>query len=294
MSLWAAVGRHIGAATGSSFTVQLKQTVSGGCINSTYRLQDGERSYFLKLNDDYRFPMFEAEAEGLLEIAATETVKVPRPICWGVADKHSYLVLEYLSLSGNRGASMDSLGRQLALLHQTSCSYFGWHRDNTIGSTPQINTPCENWVIFWRQHRLGFQLNLAAQNGYKGALQSKGEHLMAELAAFFKNYKLIPALLHGDLWSGNMACDEQSCPIIFDPAAYYGDRETDLAMTELFGGFSPRFYAAYQEAYPLSEGYKVRKALYQLYHILNHLNLFGNGYSIQAERMMDSLLAVLR
>jgi fructosamine-3-kinase len=167
---------------------------------------------------------------------------------------------------------------------------FGWDRDNTIGSTPQLNEPSVDWVTFWRERRLGYQLELAARNGYRGRLKQRGERLLDGLGALL-DHNPVPSLLHGDLWGGNLGYDEAGEPVIFDPACYFGDREADLAMTELFGGFGRRFWAAYQEAWPLSEGYPVRKHLYNLYHVINHLNLFGGGYLSQAESMIDRLLA---
>jgi fructosamine-3-kinase len=178
-------------------------------------------------------------------------------------------------------------------MHRCESGRFGWHRDNTIGSTPQINDPSDDWITFYRDHRLGFQYQLAADHGY-GELMPSGQQLMDCLDQFFADYKPRASLLHGDLWSGNYAIDQNGQPVIFDPAVYYGDREADLAMTELFGGFSARFYAAYNDAYPLDAGYKVRKNLYNLYHILNHLNLFGGGYLGQAERMTRQLLSEVR
>ncbi|MGZ8947750.1 MAG: fructosamine kinase family protein, partial [Methylococcaceae bacterium] len=169
--------------------------------------------------------------------------------------------------------------------------YFGWHRDNTIGSTLQINNQSNDWLTFWREQRLGFQLKLAGNNGYGGSLQANGECLCSDMAILFNDYMPQPSLLHGDLWAGNAAVDKLGSPVIFDPACYYGDREADLAMTELFGGFSRDFYAAYQAVWPLDDGYDVRKTLYNLYHILNHLHLFGGGYLRQAESMMAMLLS---
>ena len=176
-------------------------------------------------------------------------------------------------------------------MHQQPQAYFGWHIDNTIGSTPQHNDREHDWPTFWQQQRLAKQLTFAANNGAGGSLQKKGQKLLENLAVFFDGYTPIPSLLHGDLWSGNAAADEQGNPVMFDPASYYGDRETDIAMTELFGGFNTDFYSAYQAEYPLDSGYKVRKTLYNLYHILNHFNLFGGGYQSQAESMIDILLA---
>jgi protein-ribulosamine 3-kinase len=287
---WDAIAQHISAATGTPFAVRTRDAVGGGCINSATVLQDGRQRYFVKLNDAARLAMFEAEAEGLKAIGQTRSVRVPRPVCAGTAGGCAYLVLEHLNLESADARSLEQLGYELAQLHRATQKQFGWHRDNTIGSTPQVNTPGSDWVAFWREQRLGFQLRLAAHHGRD--LTRQGEQLVAGLGDFFRSYHPAPSLLHGDLWGGNVgACDGQ--PVIFDPAVYYGDREADIAMTELFGGFSARFYRAYEEAWPLDAGYKVRKTLYNLYHILNHFNLFGGGYGSQAERMMDSLLSEL-
>lgn len=290
-TIWTAVAQHISDVTGSPFANRSRHAIGGGCINTAAVLQDGNRRYFVKLNDAARLSMFEAEAEGLGEIVQTRTVRVPEPVCCGTADGSAYLVLECLDLGGADSRTLEQLGRQLAQMHRTTRDQFGWHMDNTIGSTPQINTPASDWVQFWRDQRLGYQLRLAAHHGRN--LTSKGERLMADLGEFFRTYRPVPALLHGDLWGGNVGTTEQQ-PVIFDPAVYYGDREADLAMTELFGGFSHRFYQAYRETWPLDEGYPVRKTLYNLYHVLNHFNLFGGGYGSQAEHMIDSLLGELR
>ncbi len=290
--IWTAVAAKISTVTGESFTLQSQQAVSGGCINMAAILHSGTSRYFVKLNKASRSGMFAAEAQGLKEIANTRTVRVPQPICWGETEGSAYLVLEYLELGHADERSMQTFGHQLAQMHRATAPHFGWRIDNTIGSTPQINTACNDWVEFWQRHRLGYQLTLAEERSKK-SLQDKGQRLMADVGVFFENNRPTPALLHGDLWSGNAAAI-QTLPVIFDPAVYYGDREADLAMTELFGGFSPRFYQAYQEAWPLDTGYRVRKTLYNLYHILNHLNLFGGGYGAQAEEMIDLLLSEMR
>jgi fructosamine-3-kinase len=288
---WDSISQQITAATGQVFTARSVQSLSGGDINAAFRLQDGQRRYFVKLNRPELAAMFAAEFAGLQALAATKTVRVPTPIVFGQSETHSFLVLEYLEFGRSSAVSERLLGQQLAQLHQQAQPYFGWHRDNTIGSTLQINSRSDSWLNFWREQRLGFQLQLAAKNGYGGRLQTLGERLRGELAALFSNYQPVPSLLHGDLWAGNAAADKQGTPVIFDPACYYGDREADLAMTELFGGFGRDFYAAYQAVWALDAGYQTRKSLYNLYHILNHLNLFGGGYLRQAETMMTSLLA---
>ncbi len=286
-----AVARAISQASGERFTPATRQGVGGGCINNTEILEGGGRRYFVKSNDAARLAMFEAEAAGLAEIAATNSVRVPRPICTGRHDGRAFLVLEYLDIGGGGGNSDALLGRQLAVMHRATHTRFGWRRANTIGSTPQINNEEDDWIVFYREHRLRFQLTLAAENGYRGSLHAHGERLLERLPVFFCAYTPPPSLLHGDLWGGNHATLADGTPVIFDPAVYYGDREADLAMTELFGGFGAGFYSAYRAAWPLDPGYRVRKDLYNLYHVLNHLNLFGGGYRGQAERLIDRLLA---
>ncbi|MGZ8195060.1 MAG: fructosamine kinase family protein [Methylosarcina sp.] len=290
---WDAISKQIESTTGQPFKVASAHALAGGDINSAYRIQGNGKNYFVKLNHAHMLPMFEAEYQGLQEIASTKTVMVPSTVAFGKSEEHSFLVLENLEFGASSKSSCRLLGRQLAQMHQQTRSYFGWNRDNTIGSSPQINTRHEDWPSFWRENRLGFQLKLAQQNGYCGRLQLNGERLCAELALFFEHYRPQPSLVHGDLWAGNSAVDKEGRPVIYDPACYYGDRETDLAMTELFGGYSQDFYAAYRETWPLDPDYKIRKALYNLYHILNHLNLFGGGYLRQAENMMDRLLSEL-
>jgi fructosamine-3-kinase len=286
------LGAAISHATQRAFTVSATQAIAGGDISPAFRLSDGARSFFVKRQPAGGRAMFEAEAAGLAELAAANAVRVPQVICHGLAAGDAYLVLEYLALSAQGDATQ--LGRQLAQQHRVAATRFGGTRDNWIGATPQPNAWHDDWIEFWRTQRLGFQLRLAAENGHGGALQRDGEILLAHLGAFFDGYTPVPSLLHGDLWGGNHAYLADGTPMIFDPAVYFGDRECDLAMSELFGGFAPEFYAAYRDAWPLDAGYAVRKTLYNLYHILNHANLFGGGYAAQAARMTAQLLAQIR
>jgi len=293
MTIWDTVASVISDATHRPFTLRNSVAVGGGSINEAYRLEGTDGiSYFLKLNDARHHPMFVTEAAGLAAIDETNTIRVPRPITHGSAGSQSYLGLEYLELKSHGDAKM--LGVQLAALHRCTGDKFGFSENNFIGTTQQSNRLENNWVDFWREQRLGFQLCLAAQNGYGGSLQRLGEKLQDALPIFFENYMPQPSLLHGDLWSGNHAFLANGTPSIFDPAAYYGDRECDLAMTELFGGYPADFYAAYRAAYPLDAGYETRRELYNLYHILNHANLFGGSYARQAEQMMLRLLTEIR
>lgn len=298
---WSKIEQKISASIGKHFQLKNQSAIGGGDINQAYRIdgvieensQNKAVSFFIKLNQKSQLDMFAAEAAGLQEIEKAQTIRVPHVICSGVNKNQSYLVLENLSLVAGGAGSAKRLGQQLAWTHKTTSQQFGWSRDNTIGSTPQINTQTDKWVDFWREHRLGFQLNLAKQNGAGHSLYMKGEKLLNNLETFFTGYEPKASLLHGDLWSGNYGYLENGEPVIFDPAVYFGDRETDIAMTELFGGFPTEFYSAYNEAWPLAKGYQQRKVLYNLYHILNHYNLFGGGYAMQAENMMDQLLVKL-
>ncbi len=291
MNLWQGVAKSIQAATGAAFPIQRTTPVGGGCINAAWCIESGTARYFVKTNSAAKLSMFEAEATGLAALAASHTLRVPHPLINGVAGNEAFLVLEWLDLDGHGSAAQ--LGQQLAALHRTSAPRFGFASDNTIGDTPQHNTWMDNWLDFWRDRRLGFQLELAARNGFGGSLQTRGERLMGKLNGLFDGYQPQPSLLHGDLWSGNVGYTQAGEPVLFDPATYYGDREADIAMTELFGGFPADFYSAYREAWPLDAGYAVRKNLYNLYHILNHANLFGGSYARQAEGMMEKLLAKL-
>ncbi|HDP88404.1 MAG TPA: fructosamine kinase family protein [Thioalkalivibrio sp.] len=290
-TLWDAITASIRAAEGGGFTPADRHGVGGGCINQAWTLTGDGQRYFVKLNDAARLDMFEAEAEGLSELRAANAIRVPRPVATGTAAGRGYLVMEHITFDGRESSAR--FGAELAALHRRTAERFGWHRDNTIGATPQVNTWNADWVAFWREQRLGFQLDLAARRGAGTRLVDRGHVLMEHLPAFFADYRPLPSLLHGDLWGGNMETDRDGRPVIFDPAVYYGDREADLAMTELFGGPGGAFYRAYDDAWPIDPGYGVRKTLYNLYHILNHYNLFGGGYADQAERMTDRLLAEL-
>lgn len=291
MPPWETIRANIENATGVKASLDQQGSVGGGCINQAMRVQYGGVSYFVKTNSASQLEMFEAEAEGLQELKNSKTLRVPEPLCWGADDSTAYLVMEDLQLGGQGDATVLATG--LANLHRVTRERFGWFRNNTIGATLQVNTEMDNWIDFWRQHRLQFQLELAASHGHGGRLQSQGDRLLDVFPQLFESYIPQASLLHGDLWGGNYAYSNEGEPVIFDPAVYYGDREADLAMTELFGGFSRDFYSAYQDYLPLDDGYPVRKTLYNLYHILNHLNMFGGGYLSQAQGMLDSLLSEL-
>ena len=251
--------QHLAKVTGKSLKNASFHPIHGGSINQSYQLKTDEFSWFIKLNHLALEAMFAAEAKGLKELTETQTINIPRVISYGNSGQQAYLILEYLSLNATNVKNEAKLGQKLAQLHRKKQPFYGWHIDNTIGKTPQCNLPCEHWVIFWRQQRLSKQLSFAAQNGYTGKLQTQGEKLCASIDKFFTNYQPQASLVHGDLWAGNTAFDKAGNPVIFDPACYYGDREVDLAMSGLFGGFGRDFYAAYENEWSLDEGYQVRK-----------------------------------
>ncbi|UQB42250.1 fructosamine kinase family protein [Thiomicrospira microaerophila] len=263
--------------------------VAGGDIHQAWLLETSQAKLFLKLNRAQSAPVFAAEAWALQHIQQSQTIRCPQVIALGQTDQQAWLLMEYIALSG-RGDDFKR-GQALAAMHQTQHSQFGWEQDNFIGHTPQRNTWTQEWLDFYRQQRLEPQLALAKQQGASQRLIEKGQQLAENLAVFFEHYQPVPSLLHGDLWAGNSAFSAQGEPVIYDPASYYGDRETDIAMTELFGGFSPAFYQGYNQAWPLDASYQQRKPLYNLYHILNHFNLFGGHYQHQAEQLITQLLA---
>lgn len=244
---------------------------------------------FIKTGPESALDMFEAEAEGLRELAAADAIRVPEVYDVGIRNGEAFIAIEKLHFTAATRDDEKKLGEQLAAMHRVKKTRFGWHRDNTIGLTPQRNTWCDDWTTFYAKHRLEFQFRLAAEKGYGKALERDGYRLIERLPAMLDGHDPQASLLHGDLWGGNWSNTDRG-PAIFDPAVYYGDRETDLAMTRLFGGFGKAFYEAYQSAWALPPGHESRIALYQLYHVLNHLNLFGSGYLGRARGLIAGLL----
>jgi fructosamine-3-kinase len=286
--MWTEIAQHISQVTGKEFSINSRRSVSGGCINQGYAVTGDNCTYFVKLNSASQVAMFEAEARALKQMLETAAIRVPKPICWGTAASSAYIVLEWLELGRGGTQSWQEMGRQLAAMHShTSSRGFGWDTNNTIGSTPQINTWTADWAEFYAQHRLGYQFKLAQQRGGHFPQQKR---LLEAIPQLLADYQPESSLVHGDLWGGNAAFTASGEPVIFDPAAYFGDREVDVAMTELFGGFPAAFYRGYNEVFPLYPGYEQRKTLYNLYHILNHFNIFGGSYESQANGMIDRIL----
>jgi fructosamine-3-kinase len=248
--------------------------------------------YFIKSAPAVRYgTMLRAEYLGVQEMANTNTIKVPTPIAYGQGGplNTAFVVFEYLEMS--LGGSAYELGQHLAQMHRFSSNItqFGFHVDNTIGATPQPNPWTDDWADFWEQHRLGHMLGLLDNLGYS----DKDVATLKAVTRQCLSHKPPPSLIHGDLWGGNKGycrVNGANVPVIFDPATYYGDREADVAMTGLFGGFGPDFYKGYESVWPLESGYEERKKIYNLYHIMNHVVLFGGGYRAQARGMMEEIM----
>ena len=287
---WYRVSEEISRVEGDLFEGQPLTRVSGGSINRATRLGDRrrDRHYFVKWQSAEFAANFAAEAWGLNRLAATKTVAVPRPICHGTAAGNAFLALEWLDLAAPSSGSWQRLGQGLAALHRVPVgTRFGMERDNFIGATPQLNPLSSSWATFFLHHRLDFQVALARRNGMDFPRYQRLREVVPALLGSRKT----PSLLHGDLWSGNAAFTRNGVPVLFDAAVYWGDAEVDLAMSRLFGGFPEEFYRAYEEILPMAGGCRRRQKLYNLYHILNHFNLFGGAYGLRADRLMAELLA---
>lgn len=283
----AAAIRH---ACGRRLEIRRMEPLGGGCIHRAACLHGagGER-LFLKRNDAAFADLFAAEADGLEALARSRTFRVPRVVATGLAGETAFLALEFIDPPAEAGDAA-AFGEALAALHACTGDHFGWHRDNYIGTTPQVNEPDSDWCRFWRQRRLAPMLDEVATAGHE-RIADAGRRLCEVLPALLADHPPAASLLHGDLWAGNAGYDEHGRPLVFDPAVYRGDREADLAMTELFGGFAPRFRSAYEAHAPLAAGHGTRCRVYNLYHVLNHARLFGGGYAGRAQRMIAELLA---
>ena len=243
------IAQCISAETGTPFEIARISHQGGGCINETVRL-DGAHgtAWFVKSNTGTNLDVFEAEFDGLKAIAESNSIRVPKPLCLGESQGQAWFAMEFIKLGGARSGSLRKLGEQLARLHQVQQPYFGWHRDNIIGSTEQRNPRSEDWVEFWREHRLGLQFKLAERRGgsFRGA-----DELTDRLDELFAHYAPSPSLLHGDLWSGNVSFSETGAPVTYDPACYFGDREAEFGIINMFGGFHREFYEGYNSVWPL-------------------------------------------
>ncbi len=289
-----AIAREIGAQLGGDCAPEPESGVSGGSIHRSYRWRCGDTPLFVKVADHGGAAGLEAEAAGLSELAGAHAVRTPRVLARGSAGRSAFLALEWIDSRPAGRAAEHRLGEQLAAQHRVTAALFGFEDDNLIGRTRQPNGWLADWTEFFRERRLRPQLALAVQSGFAELLEKPGARLLESVDGLLAGHRPQASLLHGDLWAGNWLADERDEPVIFDPAVYYGDREADLAMTRLFGGFGRAFYDAYHGAAPLPAGHAVRAELYNLYHVLNHANLFGGGYARQARASIDRLLGEVR
>ena len=294
MERFAAVAREITALTGTRCALGPQRRVTGGSINECYFWPGDAGAMFVKVAPLEARSMFAAEAAGLAELERARAVRVPRVLANGHTERCAFLALEWIEAGVAGPACEARLGRELAALHGVTAPRFGWLRDNTIGRTPQANAASDDWAEFFRERRLRPQLQMAAAHGFADLPAAAGERLLESVQGLLAGHRPSASLLHGDLWGGNWLASAAGEPVLIDPAVYYGDRETDLAMTRLFGGFGEGFYQAYQAAAPLALGWQTRAELYNLYHVLNHANLFGGGYARQARAMIEHLLAPAR
>ncbi len=279
-----ALSRHLeerlGESQGNTFRILRTTPVTGGCINHAHRLETTTGNYFVKYNSSTRFPgMFEAEAKGLKILAETKTVRVPEIILTGDVSGFSYIVLEFLESAEQKENYWENAGIQLAQLHRSTSENFGLDHDNFIGSIPQSNKQHNDWIEFFLKERI-----LPLGGTLVSPYISKLEKVLQERIPVEK-----PALLHGDLWNGNIICGPQGTACLLDPAVYYGHREMDLAMTRLFSGFSKEFYKSYEATFPLAEGFEERIDLYNLYPLLVHLKIFGDPYQDQVMSILKKL-----
>lgn len=263
---------------------------SGGCINNGGIVTTVGERYFLKWNESDAYPgMLETEARGLRILSHTNSLKVPEVIQHGNAGNFQYLLLQCITSSSRKSNFWHCFGEQLAAIHMTSSSSFGLDHDNYIGSLHQKNDYLSDWVKFYIERRLNPQIDLAKENNLMPFEMTKSfDSLFKKLPGMLPDEK--PALLHGDLWGGNLMVDEHGHPCVIDPAVYFGNREVDLAMTQLFGGFDPKYLESYHAAFPLHSNYEERMLVYQLYPLMVHVNLFGGGYLSQVKSILDRFI----
>lgn len=278
-------------------TIMACSPMSGGCIHNACRLETEKSFYMVKWSLHPLPGIFLVERQGLDLIRSTVTVRVPEVYAASESsgEKPAYLLMEWIDSppGGQQDFDHGLLGRQFAALHQSAArsnpaNRYGLDHDNYIGRIKQVNDWDESWIDFFCNNRLLPQIRLAADSHFLSKERLKRlDYLVDHLDQWLEGVTRQPSLLHGDLWQGNVIAARQAQPVLLDPAVYYGDREIDLAFTELFGGFQPIFYQAYQEAYPLADGYENRKAIYNLYHLINHLNHFGEAYGPPIDKALD-------
>ena len=282
-----AVALLLGQHTGINTTINRASSLSGGSINDAYLLETTSGKYFMKYNLASAYPgMFEQEARGLELLKAAGEIRVPEVIGSGQTGNYSFLALEYLDSASKKDAFWESFGHKLAALHKQTSDQFGLDHDNYIGSLKQYNNKHNTWVDFFREERLGVQIEMARKSGLMPAhMHAAFDRLFNKLEDVFPEEP--PSLIHGDLWSGNYMVDDQGDACIIDPAVYYGFREMDIGMSRLFGVFGQGFYEAYNESWPMEPGWRKRSEICNLYPLMVHVNLFGAGYLSSVESILS-------
>lgn len=270
---------------GRPLKVRSYQFITGGCINNSLRLETDEGSYFLKWNEDADNDMFEKEVLGLQELRSSEAIRIPEVYGTGSVSGKNYILMEFLDKRVPQSDFWTDFGRSLASMHQNKKTEYGLDHKNYIGRLPQKNDWKDNWIDFFIENRLEVQLGLAIYNMHiDQSFAKKFRILYPQLPGLLSEEP--PSLLHGDLWSGNFLTGPDGYAAIMDPAVYYGNREIEIAFTQLFGGYDARFYQSYFEAYPVAPGFDQRAEIYNLYPLLVHVNLFGTSYLSGVERVM--------
>ncbi len=287
--MWQTIQQAIQDTVDSSFEIKYKELATGGDINKCYWLSNDDHNYFVKLNNKDHLTHFESEAYALEQIKSLKQITCPEVITTGTTLDKSFLILNYIPFESPVSNDWYHLAQQLAHMHQNSThGQFGWQHDNYIGHTLQPNTWQSNWRTFFAEQRIAWQLQLLDEKSIKlGDI----DHITQVCHDALGHHKVSPCLVHGDLWQGNMGFFQHT-PVIFDPACYYGDREVDIAMTELFGQLPEDFYQGYHDTYPIADRYEQRKLIYNFYHILNHANLFGGVYIEQSKATLSRILSL--
>ncbi|RJX66474.1 fructosamine kinase family protein [Vibrio sinensis] len=287
--MWQAISKQLSETLMFSFNIVEKTKLTGGEICDCYMISDGEQRYFIKINRRSFFAQFEMEAENIKRLRETSTVSVPELVTLGTTKDNAFLILNYLPTKPLDDVTKSfQFGQQLAQLHQWGEQReYGFDQDNYIGNTLQPNQWNRKWSRFFAEQRIGWQLQLLKEKGTQLVDIEEFTQLVQNRLA---NHQPRPSLLHGDLWHGNVA-NTTFGAICYDPASYWGDRECDIAMAELFSGFPPEFFQGYESIYPLDVGYHARKPIYNLYHVLNHYNQFGGHYLEESQRYIDEIMS---
>ncbi|MFT5676989.1 MAG: fructosamine-3-kinase [Paraglaciecola sp.] len=286
--MWHFISDQISQQIGNDFICDDIREVPDGDSHKAFKISDGKRRFFVKINDKDQLTNFEAESTGLDHLQKAEIFRVPKVICLGTVSNHSFLVLEHINMQPGSKQAWFEFGQKLAQLHKLQTQQmYGWQEDNFIGLTPQPNQWQKKWGCFFAEQRIGFMLQLLSEQGHELA---DIDHVVDLVKQLLTGHNPTPSMLHGDLWQGNTGFNNDQA-VLFDPAFYFGDREAELAMTELFSRFPGDFYHGYEDVWPVDLDYQYRKPVYQLYHILNHALLFGGQYLHSAKSNLNNLAA---